>query len=125
MIDFNNASFVKLSPSDPNKALADLQPILIQGEQLIAAFTGIRDSVVFTSLRIVTVNKQGITGKKTDYTSLPLAKVQAFSIETAGTFDLDAELELWFSGLGKVKLEFSRDVDIRGIAQLVGQFVLR
>ena len=46
-----------------------------------------RDCVVFTSKRIIAVNVQGISGKKKDFTSLPLAKVQAFSVETAGTFD--------------------------------------
>jgi hypothetical protein len=64
----------------------------------------LRDYVAFTSKRIVAVNVQGMTGK--DFTSLPYSKIQAFSIESAGTFDLDAELELWFSGLGKVKFEF-------------------
>lgn len=59
-----------------------------------------REYVVFTSKRVIAVNVQGITAKKKDYTSLPFTKVQAFSLETAGTFDLDAELELWFSGLG-------------------------
>jgi hypothetical protein len=50
--------------------------------------------------------------------------VQAFSIETAGTFDLDAELDLWFSGLGKVRLEFKGDADIRGLGQMIAGYVL-
>lgn len=79
---------------------------MIEGEQGYLAFKGIRDYIVFTSKRIIAVNVQGMTGKKKDYASLPFAKVQAFSLETAGTFDLDAQLELWFSGLGRVKFEF-------------------
>jgi hypothetical protein len=51
-----------------------------------------------------------MSGKKRDFTSLPYSKIQAFSIETAGTFDLDSELDLWFSGLGKVRLEFKDQV---------------
>lgn len=73
---------------------------------MISCFKAVRDFVVFTDKRLVAVNVQGITGKKRDFTSLPYSKIQAFSIETAGTFDLDAELDLWFSGLGKVRLEF-------------------
>ncbi|WP_248616817.1 PH domain-containing protein [Paraoerskovia marina] len=65
-----------------------------------------------------------MTGKKKDYTSMPYGKIQRFSVETAGTFDLDAELLLWFSGLGKVKLEFKSDVDIRWIGHLVASKVL-
>ncbi|WP_231959150.1 PH domain-containing protein [Paraoerskovia marina] len=83
-----------------------------------------RDSVTVTDKRIVALNVQGMTGKKKDYTSLPYGKIETFSVETAGTFDLDAELELWFSGLGKVKLEFKSDVDIRWIGHLVGSKVL-
>ena len=49
------------------------------------ACKGMRDCVVFTSMRIIAVNVQGITGKKKDFTSLPLAKIQAFSVETAST----------------------------------------
>ena len=57
-------------------------------------------------------------------TSLPFSKVQAFSVETAGTFDLDAELDLWFSGLGTVRFEFRGNVDLAYISRTIGQFVL-
>jgi hypothetical protein len=124
MIDFNNASFMKLSPADPQQAYQSLQGILLQNEQIVAAFKGVRDSVTITNLRIIAINVQGMTGKKIDYTSLPLNRIQAFSVETAGHFDLDAELELWFSGLGKVKLEFSRGTDIRAISQLIASVAL-
>jgi hypothetical protein len=83
-----------------------------------------RDYIVFTSRRIIAVNVQGITGKKKDYTSLPFAKVQAFSLETAGTFDLDAELELWFSGLGTVKFEFKGNTDVAYLNKLIAHHVL-
>ncbi|MFQ7309114.1 MAG: PH domain-containing protein [Mediterraneibacter sp.] len=49
---------------------------------------------------------QGITGSKKDFTYLPYSRVQAFSIETAGTLDMDAELPLCCSGLGSVKFDF-------------------
>ncbi len=80
--------------------------------------------MVFTDKRLTSINVQGLTGKKRNYTSLPLSKIQAWSVETAGTFDLDSELELWFSGLGKVRLEFKGNVNIRHISQLMGHHVL-
>ena len=55
---------------------------------------------------------------------MPFSKVQAFSIETAGTFDLDAELELWFSGLGKVKFEFKGKTDVAYLNKLIAHYVL-
>ncbi|OXN00382.1 PH domain-containing protein [Bifidobacterium vansinderenii] len=124
MIDFNNASFVKLSNANPQDAAKLLDGIMLRGETVLMAFKGIRDWVVFTSHRVVAVNVQGMTGKKRDFTSLPYGHIQAYSVETAGHFDLDSELEMWFSGLGKVKLEFSNGVDIRAIGQLIASHIL-
>lgn len=124
MIDFQNGLFVKLGPTDPKPIAAELAPILVDGERVQLSFKGMRDSVVFTNKRLIAINVQGLTGKKRDYSSLPYSKIQAWSIETAGQFDLDAELELWFSGLGKVKLDFKGRVDIRTIGKLIGNHVL-
>lgn len=124
MIDFHNAAFVKLNPWDVSEAQAALAVVLHPDEQIFLAFKGIRDSVTFTSKRIIALNVQGITGKKKDYTSLPYAKIQAYSVETAGSLDLDSELQLWFSGLGAVKLEFGRGVDIAVLNRLIGDHVL-
>ena len=124
MIDFNNSSVFKLNPCNPGDVAGEITPLFVPGEELLAAFKGVRDYVVFTNKRLIAVNIQGITGKKRDYTSLPYSKVQAFSVETSGTFDLDAELDLWFSGLGKVRLEFKGKVDVRALSQLVASHVL-
>jgi len=124
VIDFQNATFVKMGPVDPQTLAAELQPLLVQGEQVHLAFKGIRDSIVLTDKRFISINVQGMSGKKRDYTSLPLNKIQAWSVETAGTFDRDSELDLWFSGLGKVRLEFKGTVNIQHISQLIGHHVL-
>ena len=124
MIDFNNASFVKLRPVNDNAFEKMVAPILVDGEELVRSFQSIRDGVVFTNLRIITINIQGITGKKKDFTSLPYSKIQAFSVETAGAFDLDSELELWFSGMGRVKLEFIGATDVAYLCKMISQRVL-
>lgn len=124
MIDFQNASFFKLKQVAENDVSGTLSNLLIPGEQIIGAYKGIRDSVTFTTKRVIAVNVQGFTGKKNDFTSLPYSKIQAFSIETAGVFDLDAELEIYFSGLGKVKFEFTGNCDIEKIGQTIGSYVL-
>ena len=124
MIDFENASFLKLKPVD-NKTYSELiVPMFVEGEQIIDTFQSIRDGVVFTNKRIIAVNVQGITGKKKDLTSLPYSKIQAFSVETAGVLDLDSELEIWFSGLGKVKFEFVAKANVSYICRLISVFVL-
>lgn len=123
MIDFKNGSFIKLSKTGPDAAHA-IMPLLVPGEEIIGVYKAIRDYVVFTNKRIISVNVQGVTGKKKDFTTLPYSKVQVFSIETAGTIDLDSELELWFSGLGLVKFEFSGTSDIVKIGQLISNAIL-
>lgn len=125
MIDFQNASFMKLKPVNPTTLLNTVAPLLIDGEDIIGTYQGIRDSLVFTTKRIITINVQGITGKKKDFTSLPYSKIQVYSVETAGVFDLDSELELWFSGLGKVKLEFVSQANITEICKVISSFVLK
>ncbi|MET4638029.1 PH domain-containing protein [Mycetocola sp. 2940] len=124
MIDFSNGSVFKLAACDPGEIAASVQPLFVEGEQIMVAAKTVRDFVVFTNKRIIAVNVQGISGRKRDFSSLPYNKIQAFSIETAGTFDLDAELELWFSGLGKVKLEFKGNFDITYLGKLIGFYVL-
>ena len=125
MIDFNNAAFLHLNPVDPTTFAAMISPIFLEDEFIISAFQTVRDGVVFTNKRIITINVQGLTGKKKDFTSLPYSKIQAFSIESAGTFDLDSELDLWFSGLGKVRLAFSKKADITGICRLISGYALK
>ncbi|MEJ5914379.1 PH domain-containing protein [Pseudokineococcus sp. 1T1Z-3] len=124
MIDFTNGTFLKLAPVNPAEVGDGVADLLVPGERVLQAFKAIRDYVVFTDKRLIAVNVQGMTGKKKDFTSLPYAKVQAFSVETAGTLDLDAELDLWFSGLGKVRLEFKGRADVRQLGQLIAQHVL-
>ncbi|WP_315081805.1 PH domain-containing protein [uncultured Clostridium sp.] len=124
MIDFNNGALFKLKQISNDDISKQIEPLLIFGEIILSSYRAIRDYVVFTSKRVIAVNVQGITGAKKDYTSLPYSKIQAYSVETAGTFDLDSELEMYFSGLGKVKFDFKGNSDIVKIGQVISEFVL-
>uniref|UniRef100_UPI000AA126B2 PH domain-containing protein n=1 Tax=Clostridium sp. NkU-1 TaxID=1095009 RepID=UPI000AA126B2 len=107
-----------------NSTASDVANLFIPGEEIIGCYKGIRDYIVFTNKRIISVNVQGMTGKKKDYTSLPYSKIQVFSVETSGVFDLDSELELYFSSVGKVKFEFTGTSDIVQIGQLIASYAL-
>ena len=124
MIDFNNAAYLKLHPVNNNTYASMLSPMLVSDEAVVSTYQSIRDGVVFTNKRIIAINIQGITGKKKDFTSLPYSKVQAYSVETAGHFDLDSELILWFSGLGKIKLEFMANANVSEICRMISERVL-
>lgn len=123
MIDFSNKMLFKLKKSD--KSVPDIvQSLLIESENVIGIYTALRDYVVFTNKRIISVNVQGVTGKKQDLTSLPYSKLQLFSVETSGNFDLDSELELYYSGTGKIKFEFTGKSDIVAIGQTISSYLL-
>lgn len=125
MIDFENGTIIKLSKAGDAGAVKDVEPLLVQGESVLSVYKGIRDYVMFTNKRIISVNVQGVTGKKKDFTSLPYSKIQAFSVETNGHFDLDSELELYFSSLGKITFEFAGGSNIADIGKIIGTYVLK
>jgi hypothetical protein len=124
MIDFKNAEFLKLKPVNNSAYSEWISPMFVPGEEIIGTYQALRDGVVFTNKRIIAINVQGITGKKKDFTSLPYSKIQAYSVETAGVLDMDSELELWFSGIGKVKLEFVSRANVSEICKMISLHVL-
>ncbi len=125
MIDFEQKGiFSRLDKEDNSIFLSQISPMLVKDEEIIWTFQSFRDGVVFTNKRIISINIQGITGKKKDYSSLPYSKIQAFSVETAGSLDLDSELEVWFSGLGKVKFDFVKNCNVAEIAKFISEKVL-
>lgn len=124
MIDFKNAQYMKLKQVSNNEFDKLVTPILVQNESIVSTYKSIRDGVVFTNKRIIAINVQGITGSKKDFTSLPYSKISAYSVETARTFDLDSELELWFSGLGKVKFEFKSNANVAEICRIISIYTL-
>ena len=123
MIDFQNGSVVKLHEERADKYARAIAPMLVSGEQIVACYQGIRDYVVFTTKRVIAVNVQGI-GKRKDYTSLPYRKVTAFSVETSGVLDIDSELQMYFSGLGRVSFEFTGGSDIVLIGRMISEHIL-
>ena len=125
MIDFNNNSVFKLKKVEASKFDSELRDLLIDGENIIGCYQDVRDHVFFTDKRVIAVNVQGITGKKKDFTSLPYSKITAYSVETAGTFDLESKLDLFYSGVGKVRFEFKGSSDILEIGRIIAKYALR
>ena len=121
MIDFKNKSVFKLKRDDTYAQI--VAALLIDGETVLSAFKSMRDGVVFTNKRIIAVNVQGVTGSKKDFSSLPYKNVVAYSVETAGTLDLDSELELYFSALGRVKFEFTGKTNVAEISNTIARAI--
>ncbi len=86
------------SDVDVSEIAEEYAPILAPQETIEAAFKVLRDVYVFTSKRLILVDKQGMTGRKVEYRSIPYRSVTQFSVENAGTFDADSEMKIWVSG---------------------------
>ena len=124
MIDFKNARYIKLRPVKASNFDKMVSPLFVAGEEIIEAYQGVRDGIVFTNKRVIVINIQGVTGKKKDFTSLPYHKVQSYSIETAGLFDVDCELILWFAELGAVYFELSSGTKVVELCRKISEHIL-
>jgi hypothetical protein len=114
------------SKIDASKIQEEFKQILAPGERVEQAYQIIRDYFVFTDKRFVLVDKQGLTGSKVEYHSIPYKSITHFSIETAGTFDLDAELKIWISGTAApVKKQFNKKLSIYEVQAVLASYILK
>jgi hypothetical protein len=107
---------------DAGQATTEFQHALVPGETVLAAFRTIRDSILLTDLRVVYVNVQGLTGSKIEYQTIPWRSIVRFSVETAGTFDIDADMKIWVSGApAPIEAKISRKSDPSAIQRIMAQ----
>ena len=105
---------------------AELDILLVPDEIVVRGFKIIRDLFIFTDKRLILIDKQGFTGKKAEYHSIPYKSISHFSVETAGTFDMDSEMKIYISGnMNPFQREFKRGTDIQGVQKTLAQFVLK
>ena len=97
---------------------------LLDGEKVEMEFKGLRDALVFTSLRLLLIDPQGIRGKKCSLVSVPWKSINAFSVENSGTFDLDAELKICGSGFGVCELSFTKGTDMKSVNRFLNMKIL-
>lgn len=100
--------------------------IITEGETVEIGFKLVRDVFIFTDKRLILVDKQGITGKKTKYLSILYKSIARFSIETAGHFDLDAELKIWISSenVPSISKKFNKKVNIYDLQKVLASHLL-
>lgn len=113
------------SEIDVAKVQDDFVEVLASNERIEKAYQLIRDLFVFTDKRLILVDKQGLTGKKVEYHSLPYKNITHFSVETAGHLDLDAELKIWISGSPMpIQKQFNRNLNIYEVQSVLAGYVL-
>lgn len=102
----------------------ELARILVPGEAVHRAYKVMRDMFIFTSSRLILLDKQGLTGKKISYVSVPYKSIRMFAVETAGTFDLDAEMKIWVAGLpAPIERQFRRGDAIFEVQTTIAHYV--
>ncbi len=100
--------------------------ILGNGERIEHAYQLVRDAILLTNRRLIFVDKQGVTGTKVEYLSIPYKSIVRFSVESAGHFDLEAELKIWTSGMATpIEQPFSKGVNIYEVQGLLAEYVGR
>jgi hypothetical protein len=126
-VNFNQDSAWNLKPISVDAVRAEVDGLLINGEEVVAAFKTVRDQLLFTNKRVIAIDVQGITGKRKSFSSMPYSKVQYFSVQTPGFAEIipDSELFLMFSSGFTAKFEFKGNVDIGKIGRMISEYVWR
>lgn len=113
------------SENDAQEIQQDLQRLLASDERVEKAYAIIRDQIIFTNKRLILLDKQGVTGKKKEYLSVPYRSIERFSTETTGHFDLDAELKIWIRGqVEPISKTFRNDQNILDISRALAEYAL-
>jgi hypothetical protein len=111
---------------DQNTLINQYGQLLIEGEDIEIGFKLLRDTFVFTNKRLILIDIQGITGSKVEYKSIAYKSISRFSVETAGTFELDAELKIWISSelVPSITKQFNKAVNVYDVQKVLASHVL-
>ena len=108
-VNFNSNSVFNLKPINVEEVRKEVDGLLIG-----------------TNKRIISVDVQGITGKRKSFATMPYSKIQYFSIQTPGFLEMipDSELYIMFTNGFTAKFEFKGAVDIGKIGRILSEYVL-
>ncbi|AQL55839.1 PH domain-containing protein [Abyssicoccus albus] len=113
------------SEQNPEDVQAEFDEYLLDDEIVEKSYILLRDLFVFTNKRILVIDKQGFSGKKIEFITIPYKNIRAFSVENAGTFDVEAELKLYVAGMPAPLLKtFDKNTDIKGLQQTISKHLL-
>lgn len=114
------------SEVDVNKSNQEYNNLLGSNERIEKAYKLIRDMILFTNKRLILIDKQGVTGKKMEYRSIPYRAITNFSVETAGHFDLDADLKIYVSSMSMpIEKKFSSGANIYEVQAVLAEYCSR
>lgn len=108
---------------------------LFDTEEIQTGYKLLRDAIVFTNIRIIFIDKQGATGKKTSFKSIYLSHIVDIEMETAGSGLDDSEISVTYMNntlrtsrnetLKTIKFEFPKKADIVPLYKMLGNLVVK
>jgi hypothetical protein len=114
------------SEANLDKVEKQIESLLLEDESIEKAYQLIRDLIILTNRRIIVIDKQGVTGRKTEYMMIPYKSIIRFSVETAGNFDLDSELKIWLSSTAQpLEFDFRKTAHVQDIVQIITNYTCR
>ena len=115
------AKFSVVEKIAPEEGRDFYENFLTTGETILLSYRHRRDRVIFTDRKIIAIDIQGVTGKKKEFRIFPYSKISSFSIETAGSLDLDSDLKIWVSGVGVFGVKLGRKIKLSEIGKLLSE----
>ena len=110
---------------DKNALTQELDFILLPNEEIVAGYVVVRDTIIFTDKRMILVDKQGLSGKKKDYLTVPYKSITMVAMENAGTFDTNEELKIWVRGIElPFKYNFAKGSTLDTVYKIICSYIL-
>ena len=127
MTNIENNTVFHLKPITEDEVRPEIAVLLADGEEIVGAYKTVRDQMIFTNKRIISVDVQGVTGSRVSYSTLPYSKVQFYSIQTPGLAEIvaDSELTLAFANGVNIIFEFSGKCNVLRISKIIARYLLQ
>lgn len=113
---------------------AEFGKYLFDGEEVVVGYQLIRDALVFTNMRIIFIDKQGVSGVKTSIKSIHLDSIIDVEMESAGIGLDDSEITVTYmknvnqrsnnESHVSHKFEFPKKTDILPLYKILGNIVI-
>jgi len=104
------------------KVPSQIEDLFIPGEVADAAYSTLRDTVVFTNNRLIILDTQGVTGTKKEFYSIPYRSIDMWSVENSGILDINGEIDLW-TKVGHIKIQLRKGISTKEIDTLIAKSV--
>mmetsp|Transcript_3586 Transcript_3586/g.9306 ORF Transcript_3586/g.9306 Transcript_3586/m.9306 type:complete len:525 (+) Transcript_3586:878-2452(+) len=86
-----------------NEKLHSTEHLLLDDENVVMAFKSGDNCVAFTSSRVLVIDVEALSRKKTKFTSIPYWHIIAFSAQSSGEWNKDSQLQLYTRNLWDLK----------------------